>query len=219
MEHFLQTLVFIGAKCMAAVMDFGIGALIAVSTLLYFDQEVAWYTFIIGGFMALIPDMDVLPSMMRGKSLEFDHHQTLFHHPLVILPIAVIGAYLLGGFVWALIAAISITYHFLHDTGWFTDTTGISWLWPFSKRCWTWHGSYPVPGHIDQHVWLGRHWLRPTTKGMIEIGVGVTALGIVVYLQNFTSLLPVLLANLILLGTAFVWLTARQLSKSRQTET
>ena len=199
---------FVGAKCMAAVMDFGVGALMAVGILMYFEQEVTMYTFVIGGFLALIPDMDVVPSLMRGRSLQFDHHQSLFHRPLLVIPLATPAAYLLGGPIWGLIALLATTYHFLHDTGWFTDTTGISWLWPFSPHCWSWNRSYPVPGHVDQHEWLGQHWLRPTTKSMIEIGLGLLALMSVAFITTPPNPLPVLAAVLIVLGTAFVWFIA-----------
>lgn len=207
MTTLLLRLRFLGANALAAVMDFGVGAMIAVSVSSYFGSEILPWTFFIGGCLALLPDLDLVPNVISGRSASFDHHKTLFHRPLVLIPAASLLAFVLAGPTWALIAAVCVAYHYLHDTGWVSKSTGISWFWPFSERFWSWRGAYEATPNVPHHhAWLKRYWFAPTRKSVSELTVGVGGLLLVSLLMEESRALLFLSAVTILLITAYVWL-------------
>ena len=188
------------ANGLAAVMDFGVGALIAVLLLQLFSLPVTPLALLLGGTLALLPDFDVVPSILLGRNVYFDHHQTLLHRPLLVLFIIGLVSYFLGGEVWLYISLACLVYHYFHDTGYFSLVTGIAWLWPFSPRPVSWWGFYDqIPS--DHHVWLKRFWFQPTLKSVTELSTGVAALAgaiLIAGLSNIWLLLPLFFVVIIL---------------------
>lgn len=164
------------ANAMAAFMDFGVGCLIAELSFLSFNVTIPWQYIFIGGLLALIPDLDLVPSVLSGKSASFDHRQTLFHRPFVVLPLTVCVALLLGGVVWALVTLLCVLWHYLHDTNFVDTSYGIAWLWPFSNKYWSVWGSYISQSSMGHHQWLEHFWLRPTFLSARELSVGLLCL-------------------------------------------
>jgi len=194
------------ANALPAILDFGVGALLAVSVTHWLGGEMQVWTWLLGGVLALVPDFDVIPSVLRGQSTPFDHHQTLFHRPVITISFASVLCYLLLGSNWALIAVACVTWHFLHDTGWLKRNTGIAWLWPLSDKFLSWYGLYEIQAHVEHHVWLRRYWTQPTLVSVVEITVGLGALSLALYEQQlgWPWLLLFPLTGLSL--TVYVWM-------------
>jgi hypothetical protein len=191
------------ANGMAAVMDFGVGALIAVVISLAFDSTITPITLLLGGIFALLPDFDVLPHILMGKEVTFDHHQTLWHRPALVLVVVGGLLYVFGTTTWCVIAVICLIYHYLHDTGWVSKATGIAWLWPFSARAFSWFGFYDqVPS--DHHPWLQNYWCTPTARSVSELGIGISSLVLALHLSEldmFWYAVPCIFIG----STMFVW--------------
>jgi hypothetical protein len=151
----------------------------------------------LGGILSLIPDFDLVPSVLFGVSPTFDHRQTLFHRPLLVLPIVIALSYLLGGEMWLVITAICVSGHYLHDTNFIGTEYGIAWFWPFSKQYWSVFGSFTPesPESGSHHEWLRKNWLRPSFMSIREIFVGLVGVGISLW---FMSLPPAIIVSILL---------------------
>lgn len=99
------------------------------------DTEIVWWYVPIGLLLAMFPDLDASPELLkRGKlaaSAEHvgDHREGL-HYPIVFLIGGGILAYIFPFFGWMFL--IATTLHFINDlygTGW-----GIPLLWPLTNR-------------------------------------------------------------------------------------
>lgn len=198
-------LLFLYASAMAAFMDFGVGTLITSIVAYNFGTILPWPYLFIGGLLALAPDMDMVPSVVWGKSPSFDHRQTIFHRPLFLILLISLIAWLLGGQMWLIISLLCITYHFLHDTNFTSNTYGIAWFWPFSNKYWNLNGSFTAKPGMEHHFWLKNFWLRPTTLSVREISTGLICLtiaGIFMEVPYLLLLIPILL---LIFGTSLVW--------------
>lgn len=101
----------------------------------YFSgTEILWWHFLIGIPLAMFPDLDAIPELLKrgrvGSSAThiYDHRSGL-HFPILFLIVGSILTYLFPFF--GLLFFIATTLHFINDlygTGW-----GIALLWPFSK--------------------------------------------------------------------------------------
>lgn len=199
-------ILYLGANAMAAFMDFGVGYLIAVLVTMGFETSLPWQYLLIGGFCALIPDIDLVPSVLMGRSASFDHRQTLFHRPLLVVPIVTIIGFILGGYLWASIVFLCVVWHYLHDTN-FTDTTyGIAWLWPFSSQYWSLWGSYMSQTDLGHHQWLETFWMKPSILSVREVGIGLISFCIAGVASAVPSQYLYSALTLIVLGILYVWL-------------
>jgi hypothetical protein len=195
------------ANGMAAYLDFSIGCLIIVLLGFTFNTELLWWQILLGGLLALTPDIDVVPTLIRGRTPSFDHRQTIFHRPMLVLATVTILGYLLGGTFWAIACFVLVLYHFLHDVDWFGNQYGIAWLWPYSSQFWGPYGSFSPPT-ISHETWLKDNWLQPSRLSISELGLALlcmiilgTLMGL---LTNWWFLLLLILAYSIPL---IVWYT------------
>lgn len=98
------------------------------------NTEIVWWHFLIGISLAMCPDLDAIPELLkRGKiaaSAEHNHdHRDLLHFPLLFLIVGIILISLFGYWGWLFLTATML--HFVNDlygTGW-----GIPLFWPFTK--------------------------------------------------------------------------------------
>lgn len=98
------------------------------------STDILWWHFLIGISLAMCPDLDAIPELLkRGKisaSAEHSHdHRDLLHFPLLFIVVGLILSLLFGYWGWLFLIATML--HFLNDmygTGW-----GIPLFWPFSK--------------------------------------------------------------------------------------
>ena len=77
-------------------------------------QQFPVNVYIAGGLLAVLPDLDVLYAIMRGRETEGDHHQNLTHRPLIMVPLLSFMAYLVGGAIWGIVAMLFFIFHYLH---------------------------------------------------------------------------------------------------------
>ena len=191
----------LAGNALAAFMDFGIGTAIATFVAQTYGVPLPWYLVFLGGILSLVPDFDLVLSVLLGVSPAFDHHQTPFHRPLLVLPIVAVLAYLLGGEMWFLITFICVFGHYLHDTNFISTEYGIAWFWPFSQKYWSVFGSFtPDPFVSGSHyVWLRKNWLRPSCMSLREISIGLVGVSISLwYLALPTPLIAGLLFGFII---------------------
>lgn len=126
--------------------------------------------------LAVLPDFDIIPAILLNQEGIENHHTTLMHRPLVVLPAAALAALTLGGSAWALVAFLCVAWHYLHDTPPLSPG-GIAWLWPIDRRFMSLYGAQePHPGALKHEEWIKACWLRPTLRSTSEIGIGLVAL-------------------------------------------
>ena len=193
---------------MAAVMDAGIGMLITSVTSLYFGITLTMPALMLGAFLALLPDLDLVPSVLRHATITFDHRQTLLHRPLLLLPVVTLFSFWLGGTLWAIIAFTCVLWHFLHDTNFVDDTYGVAWLWPFSNQFWSVRGFFEPPVPLSHEEWLKKHWLRPTDVSLRELGIGAATALVAGKLVNISEWEEALLLGIFMVVIIGVWVLA-----------
>ncbi len=203
----VDKLYILSANALAAFMDFGIGAAIAALVAHSYGGSLPWYLLFLGGILALVPDFDLVPSVFKGVSPTFDHRQTPFHRPLLVLPLVSVVAYLIGGEMWLMIAGICVFGHYLHDTNFTGTSYGIAWFWPFSKQYWSVFGSYqPGPLKIGHHYeWLKQNWLQPSMLSVREISIGVIGLSVAMWLSGYPVHLIGTFGLFVVSGVGFLW--------------
>lgn len=129
--------------------DIGVGLLLASIVGAFTKQEPSQIFLAVGVAGCLLPDIDFLVWIMRGKKL--DHlahkHRDLLHRPLVLTPI-------LTGCVWGFLGwqagvlfGIATLAHFMHDSighGW-----GIKWFWPLDNQYWCYRSLADGPMQLN----------------------------------------------------------------------
>ena len=91
---------------MAAFMDFGVGTLITALIALAFGIELPVWGYLIGGVLGFLPDFDVIwPTLIQDRP-NGDHHQTLMHRPIILLPVVAVAGWLIGGTFWSMTAVL-----------------------------------------------------------------------------------------------------------------
>lgn len=179
----------LGANGMAGFMDFGVGVFIVAMLGSIFSLDITFYHLLVGGIFALFPDFDIVPKILKGEEPDSNHHLTLFHRPLLIIPLLTVLAFLFAGPNWALIVFMCVFWHFLHDTKWFSELGGIAWFWPITDRYWSPLHGFEVPKeNTPHHLYLQKYWLVPSTLSLYEFTVGVLTLYSACYLGGFVFL-------------------------------
>lgn len=170
-----RALILVG-DFLAGLLDLCMGALIASATLSTLGYEVLPWHLALGAVLAVLPDFDIiLPILTDQKGIE-NHHTTIMHRPLFLIPLAALVAYALGGAAWALLASLCVAWHFVHDTPPLSPS-GIAWVWPLSEKFLSIYGARdPRVGTMLHDEWVQTYWLRPTVRSVSEIGAGLVAL-------------------------------------------
>ncbi len=165
------------ANTLAGALDLCMGVFFTTGILAAFGLKPALWQLAVGATLAILPDFDIVPTVLRGREATGNHRVSLMHRPLLILPLATLIAYAIGGTVWLCIALVCVTWHYLHDTPPLSQG-GIAWAWPFDTRYWSWFGPKPPLDDtgLTHHEWLKRYWMRPSRLSVTEIGTGLLAL-------------------------------------------
>lgn len=154
------------ADLMSGFLDFNVGALITFMLAETENIPIKPIHLFIGGICALLPDIDVIiltiQSMVRNRSMTGDHRETIFHRPLIMIPILVVFGYVFGGTFWAIIVVLCLLWHYIHDSHWMS-VGDIHWFWPITKR-------KALP-YMDHPAWREKYWLQPSLTSLVEIGV------------------------------------------------
>lgn len=201
----------LSANGLAALMDFGVGAFIAVLMAPFFGSEPTLFHLLFGGVLALLPDFDIVPTIFQGKSVAFDHHQTPLHRPLLMLTLVPATVFFFGGVLYASIAYTCLLWHFLHDTQWTrTYESGIAWLWPFSGAYWSIYGPHAPVYTTDHHEWLRRYWLIPSRRSVSEISTGTLCLALAALTLSGSLALSSMVVYALLTVTFLIWFSYRR---------
>ncbi len=167
-------------------MDFCVGTLIAacIGAVLHIHTPL-WYL-IIGGILAFLPDFDVIWPILRqfltGRTITGNHHETVMHRPILLVPAATLIAYIVGGPYWALTACLCVLWHYTHDTKGMGGG-GIAWLWPYSSDYWSPQGfAKPTPADSEHDAWIEKNWMRLSAMSVRELSIGLVALSIALFI-------------------------------------
>ncbi len=172
------------ANALAGSLDFCMGALIAAATLSTLGMQPALWHLVVGGILALLPDFDILGPILLGHEVEGNHHVTLLHRPVLVIPAAALAGYLLGGHAWALVAFLCVSWHYLHDTP-PLGMGGIAWLWPLDSRYWSpWGPQEPHTAGMSHYEWLKKYWFTLSPTFCMEVGAGLVALSLALFIAT-----------------------------------
>ena len=210
----MKKLVWLELDAMAAFMDFAVGSLIAVLVDWALHVGIPPWYLPIGGVLAFLPDFDIIWPILRkfltDRKIVGNHHETLMHRPLLVIPIATTIAYLIGGWYWAVTTFVCVLWHYVHDTQGFGGG-GLTWGWPLSEKYWSLTGPHE-PAMMDHDEWIRKFWMQLTPFSTRELLIGSVALGIAVGVQSHSPLAPLLLLFVIWSGFATVWKSAQSLA-------
>jgi hypothetical protein len=176
-------------------LDIGVGLLLGivmhgVSGLNYYD------CLLLGTVACLLPDLDFVWPVLRGKYSYKKVHRDGLHYPLIFIPGVGLAGALLNPYV-GLTFALGAFIHFAHDSqgiGW-----GVKWLFPFrnisyaflyraklsadkgmpQKPYYHWtdeERAASMAKYADPH-WITQIYFRPNLYGAIEYTV--LAIGII----------------------------------------
>lgn len=112
-------------------LDLVTGAFIAhLLHLAFYDIHPPLGMYILGAILGVLPDFDLLLTVFRRRELDLKHRNTIFHQPLLLAAIPGIIFTFISPF-WALLWALPLLWHYLHDT--IGESMGVQWLYPFSQ--------------------------------------------------------------------------------------
>ncbi len=178
----MEKLRMLFGNALAGFLDLCMGACIAAVVLSWSGVHQQLWHLVLGALLGVLPDFDMVPTVLRGREATGNHRVSIMHRPLLLIPGASLMAFFLGGPVWALIAFLSVTWHFVHDTPPFS-IGGISWLWPFDYRYWSlWGPVEPHGGGMTHYEWLKKFWLRPSAVSVAEVCAGLIAIIIALFI-------------------------------------
>ena len=149
-------------NALAGLLDAAMGMAIVAGSSWALGRPVEPEWLAVGASMALLPDFDIVPNILRGR-VEDDHRATWWHAPLVVIPIAMIIALALGGAYWALVAAACLFWHYAHDT-----FDGVRWFRPLSPYYWTYRGRH-VRFAAKHDTWLNETWGQESLRAWAEL--------------------------------------------------
>lgn len=211
----------LAAKGFVAFLDFGIGTMLVSLMGAVLGHEVQWWQCLIGGILALAPDLDVVWMFANREGVYTDHHQFITHRPIFGIGVAAIVGYLTGGFFWMATASTCLCWHYVHDTEGFGGG-GIAWLWPICGKYICFSGfkdprqSIMVEGVGGEafNEWLDDVWLRPSRTSVTHLGIGALAIGsaAAIFAGSWWGLT---LALLPAIAVAAIWATYRRKKPTR----
>lgn len=168
---------FLGSA-LVAYLDLCVGALIGTLVLPLFGIEPTLPALAIAALLAILPDFDLIIPVLSGH-VESNHRTSLWHRPIVVLPLATIAAWIVGGPGWGATAFICVLWHYIHDTPPIGDSgSGVAWAWPWSERFITPLGVLNAQpwDNYQQELMLEKEWLTASPRSIFEIGAGTLIL-------------------------------------------
>lgn len=179
---------------MVMLTDMGAGIIITHIVGKIFNYKLPFYFYLIGMFLALLPDFPVFLLRIRGR--EIRHHRGVDHYPIIIIPIFLI--LILFSFFWVVVAGLCVLAHLIHDSLDKEEWGGIKWLAPFSKKNYRLFGkkdgrrklivsctekeaermaSLQPPPPFEE--WIEKIWLKPTLESIS--GIVIFSAAIILY--------------------------------------
>jgi hypothetical protein len=179
---------YLGAVGLAAFLDLAAGTAFATILGVLSHTELEWWHLVSGALFFVLPDFDlILPILRRvffGERIAFNHHETVFHWPIFMIPVVTIVAWAVGGSFWGLLAFFGLVFHYLHDASNMVPADRLRWFfrpfpqfWSLEKR--------PDPGYVESDEWIKTRWMQPSAIALRELMIGSICIGITVYLLTF----------------------------------
>jgi len=197
----MKTLLILAGSGMGAFLDFSVGVMITALAASVIGMQLEPWQLAVGGVLGFLPDFDIIPLILRRKyATVADHHATIMHRPAILLPLATMVAWMLGGQFWAITTALCVSWHYIHDTKWLGDSD-IDLFWPLPA----WVTGYREPPRVDLIDWLQWRWFKPTKFALTELVIGSVGLliGVSHMLGHFVAVVAVFLCWV---GFILVWL-------------
>jgi hypothetical protein len=176
-------------RILPLLADIGHGIIAVLLVGLLLQVTLSWH-FIVGILLGLLPDIDVIPRLLRSGSVVPTKEDPLDHRDYLHFPLLFILVGLLVAFVdtyWGGVFIIATTLHFINDT-WGTGD-GIMWLWPISRKKYKWRKLDTWKSDIYTHTpksnkdtWIDASYLQITSIALIEYATFLVALvGLILY--------------------------------------
>lgn len=202
--------IYIGHALFACV-DLAAGMLIVSVVGFYSGIEIPLFMYAAGALLAVVPDADLLGEIFKAKDLKgWDHHQTLTHKPIIMLPVfTVLGAlvgFLLGNiFLYAGIFFLCVFWHYLHDTK-ELGGGGVAWFWPVSRKYWSF-----TSVELPEDSVMGKHssypmWIHPSAFSVREFCITVIVLVLVAFFDPRLVVFITYILPLFAFGVFSVWI-------------
>ncbi len=202
----MKKLYFLIATGMAMFLDLSFGMVFSTVSAKSFDIPIQWWYPLVGAVLAVLPDFDIVwPILARiflGKNIEDNHHASVMHWPLVMLPMVTTLGWFIGGWCWATLAFGCITFHYLHDAlimGW---PAGFVWLTRTKQT-----PIYDPSATLTYDVWIEQKWLQPSKLSTNELATGLCYFGIAIGLVTGSIIAGMFVTFMGFVGVLFVWQT------------
>jgi hypothetical protein len=199
---------------MAAFMDFGMGMTIGAMVSYLGETVIPFWYLAIAGVLAFLPDFDIIPKLLITRTVEdgANHHESLLHRPILMIPAVSILAWLIGGDYWGTVAMLCLAWHYLHDS--LLGVGGLQLFWPATDKYLSYRGLHESE-FMNHEEWMERYWRVPSYLSVWEVSVGSLALATAVAVQTGQLYLGLTLFQLTFFGAWFIWLMHKRLrSKS-----
>ncbi len=210
-------LLFLAGNILAGFLDFAIGIFVVAMLSSVWGIELSPWVLVVGGIAAVLPDFDVIWFLVSKGKPSGDHHQSIFHRPLVMIPVVGLLALIAGGDFWCAAISVCLFWHYLHDTRGFGGG-GIAWFWPFSRKYWSLTGGQEPESSImatseSGHVeWINTVWLRPSRICVRHTVTGSLLLGIALSLVT-NAQTGIIAFTVVLLSISSLWMLNNFLKK------
>ena len=184
-------------NALAGYLDFCMGVLIAAACATLMGQTPTLLLLLWGALFALLPDIDLLWPILRGRvRRDYNHRFSPMHMPPLVL--GLVFAVLLCAFgpssVWTIVALLGLLWHYAHDM-----PEGLVWFPPFT------HLSTGVPRPVDHDKWLERTWCSFSLRGMSEVAGGTLLLVVPFMLTSGLTQAAIMAVGTITFVTAFMF--------------
>ena len=204
------------AHFLAGCMDFSVGILIVSMLGFHLGVDIPLPLYVLGAFLAVLPDMDLMSTVLWARPVDWNHHETLFHKPIVVLPLVIAVGISLGLVfghtqLYAEVFFFCVLWHFIHDS---FPYGGITWGWPLSPLYFTVTGA-ERPSDFEKRMRVPHpDWLVPTNISLSELVATVIFLvAAALFNQDITEIITVLVL-LFVAFVGFVWVFSKKLAPS-----
>ena len=210
----MQKVFYLGANGLAAFQDLATGALFAVLLGRLEGVPLEWWYVAGGAFLMVLPDFDLIYPLLRrvltGRHIDSDHHESVFHWPLFMLPVVTVTAWTLGGSYWGLLAFFCLFFHYIHDGSNRQPEDRILWFFRIRPRYWSARDQTDPAKKLNHDQWIQYKWLQPSDLSIREVTIGSIACGLATVLLT-TQILPALLIMFIAwAGVITFWKTYKE---------
>ncbi|MEK7062565.1 MAG: hypothetical protein AAB946_00865, partial [Patescibacteria group bacterium] len=108
----MKLLLYIIGCAFFALLDLSVGAFVIHIVGLASGEFFNAYQYLIGSFLAVLPDIDVIYLVfMAAKGTRVNHHELITHRPILVIPICVLVCWAIGGKIWGLIGGVCVLWH------------------------------------------------------------------------------------------------------------